>query len=213
MESRYQSPSTFGSKTSFSCPCQTVPGTLGSSHASKTSLGGAGIVRSTVTSPALSFARLLLRQLSFLSEMTLEPIEALVPEALVRVHPNGHLAQGFAAKRDDDLPTLPSTLDEPGSLKQLQVFRHRVQSRVERLCDIRESGRSLRQLPNDRSPGRVRNGAEDVTQVIHGDITPYGVMKRKPPRANRPGRCCTGRLPRAGAAMASPRPRMSAPWP
>src|SRR5260370_26652553 len=113
--------------------------------------------------------------LFLLLEITFELIEALVPEALIFIHPSRHLAKWFASKRNEDFSTLFPAFNQPGSLKQLQVFRHCIQSGVERLRDIQESGWPIRQLPNNRSPGRVRDCGQDIAQVIHADVTPYGV--------------------------------------
>src|SRR6476469_147116 len=103
-----------------------------------------------------SFLPRLLRVLVL--EVTLELIEPLVPEALIVIHPPRHLAEWFSSKRNKDFSTLFPAFNQPGALEQLQVFRHRVQGGVERLCDIEESGWPIRQLPDNRSPRRVRNG-------------------------------------------------------
>jgi hypothetical protein len=59
------------------------------------------------------------------------------------------------------------------------VFRYGIQSSVEWLCDIQKSSWPIGELPNDCSPSWVRNRGQYVCQLIHGDITPQGVMSCK----------------------------------
>src|SRR5262249_32080878 len=107
---------------------------------------------------SLSMSSFLLHLLLFLVlEITFELIEPLVPETLIFIHPSHHFAKWFTSKRNEDFSTLFPAFNQPCSLKQLQVFRHRVQGGVERLGDIKESGWTIGQLPNNRSPRWVRN--------------------------------------------------------
>jgi hypothetical protein len=98
------------------------------------------------------------------------------PETLIFIHPIRHLAKRFTSKRNEDFSPLFLPFNQSGPLEQLQVFGHSVQSGVERLRDIEESGWPIRQLPNNRSPRRVRNCGQDIAQMIHSYITPYGVI-------------------------------------
>jgi len=59
------------------------------------------------------------------------------------------------------------------------VFRYCIQSSVEWFCDIQKSSWPMRELPNDCSPSWVRNRGQYVCQLIHDNITPYGVMSCK----------------------------------
>ena len=88
------------------------------------------------------------------------------------MQPSRYLSKWFTSKRNKDFATALFALNQAGSFEQLQVFRHRVQSGVEGLCDIQETSRSVGQLPNDGAASRVRNGDEDVRQLIHAYITP-----------------------------------------
>ena len=83
------------------------------------------------------------------------------------MHPSRYLPKRFTSKRDEDFAPLLLAFNQPGSFEQLQVLGHRVQSRVERLRDIQESGRSVCELPDDRSPSRVGNGCQHIGQLIH----------------------------------------------
>jgi hypothetical protein len=56
----------------------------------------------------------------------LKLIEALVPEPFVLMQPSCDIPKRLTSERYEDLTTLFSTFDEPSSLEQLQVFRHRV---------------------------------------------------------------------------------------
>src|SRR5262245_58740889 len=98
-------------------------------------------------------------------EISLELIEALVPEALIVIHPSRDIAKRLAAKRDEDFAALFPALDQSRPLEQLQVLRHRVQSDVERLRDVEKSGGPMRELSDDRAPRRVRDCGQDVAQA------------------------------------------------
>ena len=52
------------------------------------------------------------------------------------MYPSRYLPKGFTSKRNVDLAPLFSTLDESGSLEQLQVFGHRIESSVERCAGL-----------------------------------------------------------------------------
>jgi hypothetical protein len=45
--------------------------------------------------------------------MLLKGIETAVPEPLVRMNPNGDLGEGFAAKRNEDFPSVLLSLNQP----------------------------------------------------------------------------------------------------
>lgn len=47
------------------------------------------------------------------------------------------------------------------------MFRHRVQGGVKRLGDIQKPRRPVCQLRDDRPTSRVRNGGQNVSQLIH----------------------------------------------
>ncbi len=100
--------------------------------------------------------------------MLLKLIEAFVPETLVLVHPSRNLPKGFRSKRYVNFAPLPLALNQARPFQQLQVLRHRVQGSVEWLCNVRKSGRSTGQLPNNRSPSRMRNRCQHICQLIHG---------------------------------------------
>ena len=105
-------------------------------------------------------------------KVLLELIEAFVPEPLVRVNPYGHIAKWLASQGNEHLAAALLAVDEARAFQELQVLRHCVQCSVERLGHIEEPGRSVCELPNDRSPGGVRNGDQNVRELIHGNITP-----------------------------------------
>ena len=99
--------------------------------------------------------------------MLLESIELLVPEPLVLMHPARYLAERFAAKRDEDFATLFLAFNQSRSFEQLEVLGHCVQGGVERPGDLQESRRSVCQPADDCAPGGVRNGGQDIRQLIH----------------------------------------------
>ena len=138
-------------------------GISGSIHASKTSCGGA-----TYYSLDLHFDSLLLKSSPlfllrpFVFEMLLKLIEAFVPEWLVLMHPSRYHSQRFCSKRNHDLSTLSLPLDKSCSFENLEMLRHSVECRAVRLRNIQESRRSHCQLPNNRSPRRMRNGCQYV---------------------------------------------------
>ena len=111
--------------------------------------------------------------------MLLKLIEALVPEPLVLMHPSGHLPKRFCAKRNQYLTPLLLSLNEPRPLQQLEMLRYRIESQVVRFCDIQESCWPVCQLPDNRSPRRMRDGCQHVRELIHLCITPKGVMQNK----------------------------------
>ncbi len=155
---------------------QGLPGLFGFSQPSNTSPRGAGIVRSTLTS--IVFFDLFISSFfvfcGYFSapEKLLKLVEAFVPEPIVLMHPARCLSQGLPSKRNDDFTPLFPSFNESGSLKQLEMFSHCIQSGVKRLGDVQESGRSVRQLPDYRPPGRVRKSVEHIGQLIHPYITP-----------------------------------------
>lgn len=68
--------------------------------------------------------------------MLLKLIETLVPESLVLMHPSRNLPKGFAPKRYVNFTSLPLAFNQARPFEQLQMFCHRVQGSVERLCDV-----------------------------------------------------------------------------
>ena len=101
-----------------------------------------------------------------------KPIEALVPEPFVFMHPSGDLAQRFRAKGDEDFATLLFPFNESCSFEHFQVLGHGVESRVVGLCDIEEPSRPVCELPDDRAPCGVGDGCQNVRELVHADITP-----------------------------------------
>src|SRR5690348_1567702 len=100
-------------------------------------------------------------------EVLLKLIEAFVPEPLVLMHPSRDLPKWFRSKRNEDFATLFPALNESSSLEKLQMFRHRVEGSVERLCDFKESSRPTGELADDRTPSRVGNGGQNGAESIH----------------------------------------------
>src|SRR5258708_6240656 len=47
------------------------------------------------------------------------------------------------------------------------MLRNSVKSHIERFCDLQESSRSVCQFADNRTPSWVRNGAQNVCQLIH----------------------------------------------
>lgn len=56
--------------------------------------------------------------------MLLKPIEARVPESLVLMYPSRDFPKRFRSERDKHFTSLLLALDQPGSLKELEVFGH-----------------------------------------------------------------------------------------
>jgi hypothetical protein len=77
-------------------------------------------------------------------KVLLELVEAFVPEPLVFMHPPCYPPEWLTSKRYVNLTTLLLAFNESGSFEQLKMFRHSIESRVERFCDIEESRRSVR---------------------------------------------------------------------
>src|SRR5450432_1675150 len=99
--------------------------------------------------------------------MELELVELLVPEPFIFVHPSRCQAKWFRAKRDENFPPSFFPFDQPGTLEQFEVLCNGVEGDIEQLGDIQETGRPVRQLSDDRATRRVRDGAENVRQLIH----------------------------------------------
>ena len=68
--------------------------------------------------------------------MLLKLIEALVPEPLVPMDPSRNLAKGFPSKRYVNFASLLFAFNKARPFEQFQMFGHRVQGSVERLCDV-----------------------------------------------------------------------------
>src|SRR5580704_10824045 len=83
------------------------------------------------------------------------------------MHPSRYLSKRFPSKGNKDFTSLSLALDKSSSFEHLEMLRHGVQSRVVRLCDVQESSWSVCELPNNRSPSGVRNGCQNVRQLIH----------------------------------------------
>ena len=99
--------------------------------------------------------------------MELELVELLVPEPFIFVHPSRCQAKRLRAKRDENFPPSFFPFDQPGTLEQFEVLCNGVEGDIEQLGDIQETGRPVRQLSDDRATRRVRDGAENVRQLIH----------------------------------------------
>src|SRR5215216_5959505 len=119
--------------------------------------------------------------------MGLELVEVPGPEAFVLVDPLLRQAKRLAAERDEDFPPATVALDQPRALQELQVLGDGVERQVERLRDVRETCGAFRKLPDDGAPAGVGDGDEDVVQLLHGFITPKGVMNVKPGSFTAPG--------------------------
>ncbi len=99
--------------------------------------------------------------------MLLKLVEVLVPEPFVFVNPPGHLAKRFTSKRYEDFTTLFPAFNQSSPFEKLQVFGHSIESSVEWFCDIQKSRRPMGELPDDCSPGRVRNRRQYIGEGIH----------------------------------------------
>lgn len=94
--------------------------------------------------------------------MTLEGIEPFGPEAFVFVHPICDQAKRLRTKRNEDLAASLFPLNQSGALEQFEVFRDCVERHIKRFGNVQEASRSARQSLDNFTPGRVRNGAQDV---------------------------------------------------
>src|SRR5262249_31219284 len=126
-------------------------------------------------------------------EVDVQGVELRAPEALVRMHPAGDLAQRRRVQPVEDLPALPLAADEPGLLQDLQVLRNGWQRDLEILGQLHDGlvlpGQGVQEPP-------ARGVGYGPEHCVHGDTIFKRLLKCQDPRApaveKNPGRRCWG---------------------
>lgn len=103
----------------------------------------------------------------------LQPVERLVPELPVALHPVMRLFKCHRPERAELLPALPAFLDQPRPLQAGQMLGDRLLGNAERLGQLVDRGRALPQAVQDHPPGGVGEGGEGVVEGIHNYMVVY----------------------------------------
>src|SRR5262245_61567 len=155
--------------------CATCSGFV---QASNTSVRGASKRRvSTTSRPAverasslLAFTGTILLLLGELTQVRVEAVEALLPEAPVEGRPVGDVLEGRRLQPARTPLRLAAAGDQSGALEHLQVLRDRRHAHVERLGELGD-GRLARREPRENGAARrVRERRKRRAELIecHG---------------------------------------------
>src|SRR5215467_4622919 len=98
--------------------------------------------------------------------MLVEPAEALVPEASVRLHPVRDLAQGSRLEPAEAPLRVRALRDQARPLENLEVLRDGRLRHLERLGQLPHGRLAVGQAGQDGAPGGVGESREDAAQAI-----------------------------------------------
>src|SRR5438105_9932286 len=98
--------------------------------------------------------------------MLVEPIEALLPEDAVALHPLGGLPEPVRFEPGRAPLGVPSPRDESRALEDLEVLRDRRERHVEGLRQLRDRSLARGQPREDRPPGRIGDGRERRAEPV-----------------------------------------------
>src|SRR5438045_7555491 len=126
--------------------------------------------------------------------MLVEPVEALLPEDAVALHPLGCFPEPVRLEPRRAPLGVPTPRDEPRTLEDLEVLRDRRKRHVEGLRQLSDRRLTRGEAREDRPPGRIGDGRERRAKPVgrHARTLPSGYITRwcSTPA---PGSCQVGR--------------------
>src|SRR6185437_5984831 len=101
-----------------------------------------------------------------MTEELFETCQPKVPQALVRAEPAVSLFKWTRVQSAVVDPSAHSSLDQPGILERLDVFRHRCERRVKRLGQLGHGMFAPCEAVKDGTPSRVAQRMKDEIEVV-----------------------------------------------
>src|ERR1700686_1329965 len=106
------------------------------------------------------------RLLLYFFQVLAQPIETLLPELPVSLHPVGHFLEPGRLEPTGTPLRFASLRDEPRALQHLEMLRNARKAQLERLRQLGHRLFARGEASKDRPPGGIRQGCERDAQVI-----------------------------------------------
>jgi hypothetical protein len=101
-----------------------------------------------------------------LTEITLQPVETLIPEGAIALEPIAGILEAAWSDAARAPLRLAAALDEPGALENLEVLGDGRPAHLEGLGKLADRGLAERKASEDRAPRRVGKGCESGAQAV-----------------------------------------------
>jgi hypothetical protein len=88
------------------------------------------------------------------------------------VNPLSHLTEWLCPQRNEDFTSPLLTLDKACPFQELEVLGNGIQGEVKWFGNVKKSPWTFRESDNDGSASGVRDGVENISQIVHIIITP-----------------------------------------
>src|SRR6516165_8380484 len=149
----------------------------GSVHICQTRANGASTMRSISTASAEALSVIAFACPSSwpeLFEVVVHPVEARLPDGPVAVRPGRDLLQRCRVQGARPVLGSLAPYHQPGPFQHLDVFGDGRKRHLERLGELVDSRPAFGETGKDRSPGRVGQGGEGLTQPVLVDRRRHG---------------------------------------
>ncbi len=106
------------------------------------------------------------------AQITVETLEALLPEAAIALRPVGDLLERTRLEPAGPPLRLATACDKAGALQHLEVLGDGGKAHLEGRGQFRDRGLARGQASQDRAPGGIGEGGEGGAEAIGWHIAP-----------------------------------------